>query len=61
MHCVDINQPMQPMQKTDMVAAGNLGVSTGRGFFDWQARDVDGYKSKVADKLARILAIVAEP
>ncbi len=53
------NEPVALLQ--DMVAAGNLGVSTGRGFFDWQARDVDGYKLKVADKLARILAIVAEP
>ena len=52
------NMPVALLQ--DMVAAGDLGVSTGRGFYDWQGRDVDDYKKKVADKLNRILQIVAE-
>lgn len=44
----------------DMVAAGNLGVSTGQGFYDWRDRDADAYKKRVASKLTRILEIIAE-
>jgi len=44
----------------DMVAAGNLGVSTGQGFYDWRDRDADAYKQRVARKLTQILAILAE-
>lgn len=44
----------------DMVAAGNLGVSTGQGFYDWRDRDADAYKKRVASKLTRILALLAE-
>lgn len=44
----------------DMVAAGNLGVSTGQGFYHWQNRDADAYKRQIASKLTRILAILAE-
>lgn len=45
----------------DMVKAGNLGVATGQGFYDWRDRDVDAYKRRVADRLARILTIIMEP
>ncbi len=52
------NTPVALLQ--DMVKAGNLGVSSGQGFYDWRGRDVDGYKRAVAKKLDRILAILAE-
>ena len=44
----------------EMVKEGKLGVSTGQGFYDWRAQDVEGYKKKVAQKLSRILDILAE-
>ncbi len=44
----------------DLVADGNLGISTGRGFYDWRNRDVEAHKRRAADKLARILEIVLE-
>lgn len=44
----------------DMVKRGELGVSTGKGFYDWKGRDVDALKAKWADKVRRILAIVRE-
>jgi len=53
------NEPVALLQ--EMVANGDLGAATGKGFYDWRSRDIDGYKSAVAGKLARILAIVAEP
>lgn len=45
----------------DMVARCDLGVSTGKGFYDWKGRDVGALKKKWADKVARIIAIVQEP
>ena len=44
----------------DMVARGELGVSAGKGFYDWTGRDVGALKARWADKLRRILAIAAE-
>lgn len=44
----------------DMVKRGELGVSTGKGFYDWKGRDMAALKAKWADKLKRILAIVQE-
>lgn len=52
------NTPVSLLQ--DMVAAGNLGVATGQGFYDWRDRDVAAYKSRTASRLARILAILME-
>jgi 3-hydroxybutyryl-CoA dehydrogenase len=52
------NRPVALLQ--DMVANGELGVSTGQGFYDWRNRDADAYKRRVAEKLTRILAILAE-
>jgi 3-hydroxybutyryl-CoA dehydrogenase len=43
-----------------MVDEGRVGVKTGEGFYDWRDRDVEAYKRKAADKVARILAILAE-
>jgi len=45
----------------DLFDAGDLGVKTGRGFYDWSKRDIAAFKRRAADKLARILAIVREP
>jgi 3-hydroxybutyryl-CoA dehydrogenase len=45
----------------ERAAAGDLGVKTGRGLYDWSGVDVDEYRRRAADKLARILAIAAEP
>lgn len=44
----------------DMVAQGQIGVKSGRGFYDWHDRDVETYKKISMDKLSRILSIVAE-
>lgn len=44
----------------DMVARGERGVATGKGFYDWTGRDVDALKAKWSDKVRRILDIVAE-
>ena len=44
----------------EMVARGELGISTGKGFYDWVGRDVDALKTKWADKVRRIIAIVQE-
>lgn len=44
----------------DMVANGDWGVATGKGFYDWQGRDVAARKAEAADKLARLLALLGE-
>ena len=44
----------------DMVARGDTGVATGKGFYDWSGRDVEALKARWADKVKRILAIVQE-
>jgi len=51
-------EPIRLVQ--DMYARGDLGVKTGKGFYDWTGRDVDAYKRKAAEKLKRILAIIEE-
>ena len=53
------NAPCPLLQ--EMAARGDLGVKTGKGFYDWRGRDAEAQKAKAADKLARILAIVQEP
>ncbi len=50
------NTPVALLQ--DKVADGDLGVSTGIGFYDWRERDVAAYKRQVAVKLSRILDIL---
>lgn len=44
----------------DMVARGDLGMSTGKGFYDWSGRDTATLKAKWADKVKRILAVLQE-
>lgn len=43
-----------------MPERGDLGVKSGKGFYDWRGRDVGAYKRRAADKVRRILAIVRE-
>ena len=52
------NTPVALLQ--DLVSEGNLGVSTGQGFYDWHDRDVDEYKQQISEKLQRILELLAE-
>jgi len=52
------NTPVALLQ--DKVAAGNLGMSTGEGFYDWRGKDTDAYKRAVAEKLARFLAFLED-
>lgn len=35
------NEPRAPELFQRLVAAGNLGVKTGKGFYDWSKKDVD--------------------
>jgi 3-hydroxybutyryl-CoA dehydrogenase len=51
-------EPTELLQQ--MVDENRVGVKTGEGFYDWRGRDVEAYKRKAADKVARILAILAE-
>lgn len=44
----------------NMVARGERGVATGKGFYDWAGRDVTALKAKWADKVRRIIAIAQE-
>ncbi len=44
----------------DMVARGELGVKSGKGFYDWSSRDVEAYKTRAARKLTRILEILSQ-
>lgn len=52
------NTPVALLQ--DMVAAGNHGMATGQGFYDWRDRDTEAHRRRAADKLARILEFLAE-
>ena len=44
--------PCQMLQ--DMAARGDLGVKTGKGFYDWSGQDIDALKRKNAAKLERL-------
>ena len=44
----------------DKYRAGDLGVKTGKGFYDWRGRDVAAHQAKTRAKLNRILALLAE-
>ena len=50
--------PTQHIQ--DMVARGEVGVKSGKGFYDWSCRDVETYKRDAMEKLSQILEILAE-
>ncbi len=38
------NQPRAPQLMRDLIARGDLGVQTGRGFYDWSKRDPEAVK-----------------
>ncbi|BBK33334.1 3-hydroxyacyl-CoA dehydrogenase [Stella humosa] len=44
----------------DKFRAGDLGVKTGKGFYDWRGRDVPAHQARTRAKLNRILAVLAE-
>lgn len=44
----------------EMVARGEEGVKSGKGFYDWSGRDVEAYKRGTMEKMSRILEILAE-
>ena len=44
----------------EMVARGEEGVKSGKGFYDWSGRDVEAYKRRAMEKMSRILEILAE-
>ena len=39
---------------------GQLGIKTGVGFYDWRHTDVRAYRSRAADKLARLFAVLRD-
>lgn len=44
----------------DMVTRGEVGVKSGKGFYDWSNKDVEAHKSLAMEKMTRILEIVCE-
>jgi len=44
----------------DMVARGELGIKSGKGFYEWDNYDFEAHKSLAARKLAGILKILSE-
>ena len=56
-----LNHSGVPTKKIqDMVARGEEGVKSGKGFYDWSGRDVEGYKRRAMGRLSRILEILDE-
>ncbi len=47
-------QPARCLQERH--ARGDLGISTGKGFYDWRGRDPERVKADAAAKLAKVLA-----
>ena len=47
------NVPNRYLQ--DMVARGDLGIATGKGFYDWSERDGKAVSRKAAERLKRLL------
>jgi 3-hydroxybutyryl-CoA dehydrogenase len=44
----------------DMVARGDVGVRSGRGFYDWRGKDTTGTQKKANERLQRLLAFLSE-
>ena len=44
----------------DMVARGDVGVRSGRGFYEWQGRDAAAEQRRAAVRLERLLAYLAK-
>lgn len=52
------NIPTRAIQ--EMVARGEVGVASGKGFYDWSGRDIEAHRQQAMEKLGRILAILSE-
>lgn len=50
--------PTQEIQ--DMVARGEVGAQSGKGFYDWSDRDVEEYKKRAMKKVNLILEILKD-
>ncbi|MBO89501.1 MAG: hypothetical protein CMP14_08265 [Rickettsiales bacterium] len=50
--------PCQMLQ--DMAARGDLGIKSGKGFYDWSGQDVDAFKRKAAAKLKRLWVALSD-
>jgi 3-hydroxybutyryl-CoA dehydrogenase len=51
----DLNHSGKPSQMLqDMAARGDIGVKSGKGFYDWAERDIDAYRKAAASKLDRL-------
>ncbi len=44
----------------DMVARGDVGVRSGRGFYDWRGRDGAGTQRRAGERLQRLLAYLEQ-
>jgi len=44
----------------DMVARGDVGIRSGRGFYDWHERDGAAVAKKANERLQRLLAYLSE-
>ena len=52
------NIPTRTIQ--EMVARGELGVASGKGFYDWSDRDPEAYQETAMEKLGHILELLNE-
>ena len=50
-----LNEPHAVASLSDKVKEGNLGVKTGRGFYDWNARSMDDLKKLRDDFIVHTL------
>jgi 3-hydroxybutyryl-CoA dehydrogenase len=44
----------------EMVARGDVGVRSGRGFYDWEGRDTAAVQRRASERLQRLLAYLEE-
>jgi len=47
-------------QIQDMVSRGDVGVKSGKGFYEWSNRDIGAHISSAEEKTIRILEIISE-
>jgi 3-hydroxybutyryl-CoA dehydrogenase len=58
----DIDRTPGPLQiLKDKVAAGDLGMKTGRGFRDWTAEEADATRRRLAEHLAAVCGPAGRP
>lgn len=44
----------------DMAARGDIGIKSGKGFYDWTGRDIDAHRRRAAARLERLWAALSE-